>query len=162
MPIFSHMTEAWGSWTLDQIADTLARVAHVVPAEAELGFHLCGLWHIDNTAGQDLQVHVDWANALTRRIARPINYIHMASVPEHGDQDYAKLRDLELEPHTKLFLGLIHPSDGLEGAKRRVASAAKYREDFGVAHFCGLAPIFRVDPNTLDDVLELHAQVAQL
>jgi hypothetical protein len=50
----------------------------------------------------------------------------------------------------------------LEGARRRVASAAKFRNAFGVGHFCGLFPIFKVDQDALEQVLDLHAQVAQL
>lgn len=161
-PYFGLVSQAWGDWTMEQIADSVARVAEVVPTGAELGFHLCGMWHVDSQGGQDMQVHVDWANLLTRRVKRSIDYLHVASIPEHGDEDYRKLRGLDLEPHTRLFIGLIHPSDGLEGARRRVASAAKFGNDFGVGHFCGLFPIFKVDQNKLEQVLELHAQVAQL
>ncbi len=161
-PFFGLISQAWGDWSMEQIADSVARDAELVPPQAELGFHLCGLWHVDAQGGQDMQVHVDWANLLAQRVQRPITYIHVASVPEHGDDDYQKLRSLVLEPHLRLFIGLIHPSDGLEGARRRLGSAARYQEDFGVGHFCGLFPIFKVDPNQLDQVLELHAQVAQL
>jgi hypothetical protein len=161
-PFFGLISQAWGNWSMEQIADCSARVTEVVPPHAELGFHLCGLWHVDDRGGQDMQVHVDWANLLTRRVKRPISYVHLASIPEHGDDDYQKLRGLELEPQTKLFAGLIHPSDGLEGARQRLTSAARYRDDFGVGHFCGLFPLFKVDPNRLDQVLALHAQVAEL
>jgi hypothetical protein len=134
----------------------------MVPPDVELGFHLCGLWHLDHRGGQDLNVHVDWANALTERISRPIGYIHMASVPEHGRSDYASLERLKLDEGTKLFLGLIHGSDGLDGARRRIQAASEFRSDFGVAHYCGLNPILGVDPARLDEILELHRQVASL
>jgi hypothetical protein len=161
-PLFKHMFDGWGDWGMDDLVDEVVRVASVVPADVELGFHLCGTWHLDHRGGQDLNVHVDWANALTERIDRPIGYIHMASVPEHGRSDYASLERLKLDAGTKLFLGLIHGSDGLEGARRRVEAAAEFRSDFGVAHFCGLNPIFEVDPARLDDMLDLHRQVASL
>jgi len=162
MPIFRHMFQGWGTWGFDDLVEEVVRVAAVVPPEVELGFHLCGTWHIDHRGGQDLNVHVDWANALTDRIERRIDYIHMASIPQHDRSDYASLQRLKLDPGTKLFLGLIHSSDGLEGARRRVDAASEFRSDFGVAHFCGLFPIFGVDPERLDEMLHLHRQVASL
>jgi hypothetical protein len=39
---------------------------------------------------------------------------------------------------TKLHLGLVHHQDGLEGAQRRVASAARHVTGFGVATECGM------------------------
>jgi hypothetical protein len=161
-PIFRHMFEGWGNWGFEDLVEEVVRVAAVVPPEVELGFHLCGTWHIDHRGGQDLNVHVDWANALTDRINRKIGYIHMASVPEHDRSDYASLERLKLDEGTKLFLGLIHGSDGLEGARRRVEAASEFRSDFGVAHFCGLFPVFGVDPDRLEDLLDLHRQVASL
>jgi hypothetical protein len=162
MPLFRHMFAGWGNWGFDDLVEEVVRVAAVVPPEVELGFHLCGTWHIDHRGGQDLNVHVDWANALTDRVNRRINYIHMASVPQHDRSDYASLERLKLDDGTKLFLGLIHGADGLEGARRRVEAASAFRSDFGVAHFCGLFPVFGVDPGRLDEVLDLHRQVASL
>jgi hypothetical protein len=162
MPIFRHMFAGWGTWGFDDLVEEVVRVAAVVPPEVELGFHLCGTWHIDHRGGQDLNVHVDWANALTDRINRKIDYIHMASIPQHDRRDYASLERLKLNEGTKLFLGLIHGSDGLEGAHRRVEAASEFRSDFGVAHFCGMFPVFGVDPDRLEDLLDLHRQVASL
>jgi len=159
-PIFRHIFDGWGDWGFDDLVEEVVRVAAVVPQDVELGFHLCGTWHIDHRGGQDLNVHVDWANALTERISRPIGYIHMASIPEHDRSDYASLERLKLDEGTKLFLGLIHGSDGLEGARRRIEAASAFRSDFGIAHFCGLNPPFGVDPNRLDEILDLHRQVA--
>jgi hypothetical protein len=89
---------------------------------------------------------VDWANALTERISRPIGHIRMASIPEHDRSDYASLERLKLDEGTKLFLGLIHGSGGLVGARRRIEAASESRSDFGVAHFCGLNPPFGWTP----------------
>jgi hypothetical protein len=166
-------------WTHAQMADAVAAVANRVPADVELGIHICSIWHHDPDGGQDNAVLVDTANALTQRITRPIAYIHMPIIPEHDVADFAPLKQLRLQPGTKLFLGLIHLSDGLEGARRRVAAAQTAVSDFGVGHFCGLraasagpdmgqmAPstpprISRATPDTIGDVLDLHRQVAQL
>jgi hypothetical protein len=85
---------------------------------------LCSVWHIDQSKGQDNNVHVDWCNALSRKINRSIGYIHMPTVPEHNAADFVPLKRLKLHPETKLYLAVIHMDDGIEGAKRRIAAAA--------------------------------------
>ena len=170
-------------WTHEQMADAVAAVANQVPEGAELGIHVCSIWHHDPDGGQDNAVLVDTANALTERITRPIAYVHLPVIPEHDAADFAPLKELRLQPDTKLFLGLIHVSDGLEGARRRVVAAQTVVSDFGVGFFCGLgapptraanamsaagqpAPppprIPRATPETIGAVLDLHRQVAQL
>src|SRR3954451_19589812 len=160
-------------WTHAQMADAVAAVANRVPPEVELGIHICSIWHHDPDGGQDNAVLVDTANALCERITRPIAYIHMPIIPEHDAADMAPLRQLRLPPGTKLFLGLIHLSDGLDGARRRVAAAQTIVPDFGVGHFCGLRAaggptantgpaepprIPRATANTIGAVLDLHRQ----
>lgn len=169
-------------WTHEQMADAVAGVANRVPSEVELGIHICSIWHHDPDGGQDNAVLVDTANALARRISRPLAYLHMPLIPEHDVADVAPLKDLQLPSETQLYLGLIHVSDGLEGARRRVAAAHTAVEDFGVGFFCGLgsAPglspiaasgqpgpatpprIPRATPDTIGAVLDLHRQVAEL
>jgi hypothetical protein len=171
-------------WTHEQMADAVAAVANRVPSDVGLGIHICSIWHHDPDGGQDNAVLVDTANALSQRITRPIAYIHMPIIPEHDVADFAPLKNLRLQPDTKLFLGLIHLSDGLEGARRRIVAAQTAVADFGVGFFCGLgAPpvlaasarpaagqttpptpprIPRATPDTICDVLVLHRHVAQL
>jgi len=171
-------------WTHEQMADAVAAVANRVPPGVELGVHICSIWHHDPDGGQDNAVLVDTANALSQRITRPIAYIHMPIIPEHDVADFAPLKQLRLQSGTKLYLGLIHLSDGLGGARRRIAAAQTAVTDFGVGFFCGLgappavaastrptasqpaqAPpprIPRATPDTIGDVLDLHRQVAQL
>lgn len=161
-PVFVEMDAAWGDWTYQDVAASVARIANRVPRDVELGFHLCGMWHIDPRGGQDMKVHVDFANALIERVDRPITYIHVASVPEHGEGDYRTLTGMNRGPETKLFIGLVHSRDGIEGTARRVRAAEAAGLDFGVAHFCGIAPLFGVQPNELDDVLDLHRQAAEV
>jgi hypothetical protein len=79
-------------------------------------------------------------------------------MPVPRDRDdaayYQPLADLHLRPETKLYLGLIHLTDGLEGTRRRMAIAAKFTNDFGVATECGFG---RRPPQTIADLLKLHA-----
>ena len=127
MPVYEGV-----DWTLEDQATLIANVCNRIPPNIELGFHLCSIWHIDQSKGQDNNVHVDWCDALSRKIDRPIGYIHMPTIPEHQAADFAPLRRLKLHPETQLFLGVIHMDDGLEGARRRIAAAASAITDFGV------------------------------
>ena len=121
------------------MAESVAWLANRIPAEVELGFHLCSIWHHCPEGGQDNEVMVDTANVLSARISRPIAYIHIPIVPEHdGPEDYAPLKKLRLHAETKLFLGLVNLADGVEGARRRIELAQSAVADFGVSFFCGL------------------------
>jgi hypothetical protein len=126
-------------WTHEQMADSVAWLANRIPADVELGFHICSIWHHWPDSGQDNEVLVDTANALSQRIHRPIGYIHIPVTPEHDRQEhYAPFKQLKLHPETKLFLGLVNLADGLDGARRRIALAETAVSDFGIAMFCGL------------------------
>ena len=167
-------------WTLEQMADSAAWLAQRVPGQAELGLHICSIWHHDTGAGQDNQVLVDAANAILSRVERPVNYLHIPVIPEHVQSDYEVLRSLKLGSGTRLYLGLINLADGLDGARRRIAMAEKVVPEFGVAMFCGLgrAPgaagpsgtlahavvpaLRRATPDTIGAVLELHREIANL
>jgi hypothetical protein len=160
MPVYQGV-----DWTLEDQATLIANICNRIPANIELGFHLCSIWHIDQSKGQDNNVHVDWCNALSRKIDRPIGYFHMPTIPEHQAADFAPLRRLKLHPETQLFLGVIHMGDGLEGARRRIAAAASAVTDFGVGAFCGLAQPSRREaahPHTVEEIFALHRKVAEL
>ena len=153
-------------WSYDGATSLIAEIANAVPEAAELGFHLCSFYHCDESAGQDLNVHVDWANTLTAKINRPITYVHMPTTAEYTADDFAPLTKLKLGDKTKLYIGLIHaPTDGLEGAKRRIEAAKVHRQDFGIASLCGLRVKAMADltaPLPIEDVFDLHRQVAEL
>jgi hypothetical protein len=148
-------------FTFEGTTDAVARLANAIPPDVELGFHLCAMWHVFKGAGQDLRVHVDYANALMRKVKRPIAYFHLPTTPEYEEKDFHPLRDLQLRPGTKLFLGLIHAVDGFEGASRRVKAAQAVVADFGVGHFCGLSQ-WRTGPETVEPMLELHRLAASV
>ncbi len=126
-------------WTHEQMADSVAWLANRIPQGVELGFHICSIWHHWPDSGQDNEVLVDTANALSQRIKRSISYIHIPITPEHDRQEhYAPFKQLRLHPETTLFLGLVNLMDGVEGAKRRIDLAETAVSDFGIAMFCGL------------------------
>jgi hypothetical protein len=66
---------------------------------------------------------------------------------------------LDLRPGTRVFLGLVHLTDGIEGVKKRIASAETYLGDFGLAASCGLG---RRRPADIPAILSLHREAAEI
>jgi hypothetical protein len=146
-------------YPLEGLADLVAQAIDIVPAEVEVGFHLCygnpGGKHIIEP--RDLSNIVPLANAVARRIHRPLNWVHMPVPIDRDDAPYfAALRDLRLADDTELYLGLVHLADGVEGGRRRIAAAAQARGRFGIATECG----FRyVAANDVPELLKLHREL---
>jgi hypothetical protein len=94
------------------------------------------------------------------RIERPVQLIHMP-VPRNRTDDayFAPLQRLALRPETELCLGLVHYTDGVEGSRKRLATARKFAPDFSIATECGFG---RRDPGTIPELLRIHAEVAEL
>jgi hypothetical protein len=139
------------------VIDRLTIHCDAVPRKVELGIHLCygdyghRHWKEPATTANMVAVY----NALSEQVARPIDWLHMP-VPRSRDDDayYEPLRNLRLRPETNLYLGLVHLSDGVEGSRRRMSTAAKFVSDFGAATECGFG---RRPPETIADLLALHA-----
>jgi hypothetical protein len=96
-------------------------------------------------------------------VKHPISYIHMPTTPEHGDEDFAPLQRLQLPPQTKLFVGVIHTDDWLDGARRRVQAIERHHPNFGVASYCGLhqpSQKEEANPHSVDEIFRLHLEVA--
>lgn len=143
------------------LAAALARACEQVPPAVETGVHLCygnpGGKHIVEPG--DTAVMVAFANEFLGVVNRSIEWIHVP-VPINRDDDayFAPLEKLRLHPGTELFLGLVHPQDGLEGAQRRITAARRFAPSFGVGTECGM----RFFPaETLPELLALHREAAQ-
>jgi len=166
--VCQEVLAAAGAWSVfydDLMGDALTRLGRLgalAPAGAELGFHLCygdpGHKHIKEP--DNLGICVAFANGLADFVKRPINWIHMP-VPRDRDDDayFAPLADLRLKPACELYLGLIHMTDGVDGAKRRLAAAEKVVKGFGVGTECGFG---RRPRETIPSLLRLHGDVARL
>ncbi|HUB95083.1 MAG TPA: hypothetical protein VL993_04150 [Stellaceae bacterium] len=144
------------------IAERLARAGRAVPAGVELAYHFCygnsgGRHSIEPSSTRDA---VAMANAVSAALSRDIQMIH-TPVPIDRDDDayFAPLDRLEVRPGTGISLGLIHLSDGVEGARRRMTAAKKHLPRFSVGTECGLSC---VPPERLGAMLRLHADVAAL
>jgi hypothetical protein len=133
-----------------------------VPADVDLLYHLCygDSNHRHVVEPTDMGDMVDFANRVAREIRRPLQLVHMP-VPRDRDDDayFAPLKGLALAPETELCLGLVHLTDGVEGSKRRLATARKFIEKFSIATECGFG---RRDPRTIPELLRIHDEVAGL
>jgi hypothetical protein len=131
-----------------------------VPADIELGYHLCYGSPADEHLVQpkDTGVMVDMTNAIVAGVTRPIQYFHMPVPKGRTDDGYfAPLAKLKLGPETELYLGLIHHDDAIGDAARLAAARRHVRVD-GIAAECGMA---RGDPTRLTALLAAHARAVE-
>ena len=142
------------------IPEELCSLADAVPEPAEVGYHLCygDMGHKHFFEPLDTRLMTDLANRISEGVTRSIQWIHMPVPRDRDDKKYFQpLSDLKLKDETRLFLGLLHYTDGLEGALKRTAAASASISGFGVATECGLG---RRDPESIPHLLELHSQAA--
>jgi hypothetical protein len=149
-------------WSKDELIDAIVRVCHRIPTGAELGIHLCygdpGHKHLVEPT--DMGLMVELANRFAASVQRPIEWIHMPVPRDRDDEAYfAPLQALHRRPETELYLGLVHFTDGIAGARNRLTSAKRVLTDFGVATECGFG---RRKPETIEALLRLHREVALL
>lgn len=148
----------------DGIVDRLARLGDAVPDGVELGYHLCygDRGHRHFVEPRDTGRLVRVANRVAAGLDRAPTWVHLPVPRGRSDDGYfAPLQGLRLPAGTELYLGLLHASDGPEGAGRRISAAREATDGsgvaFGVATECGFG---RRDPATVPTLLELHATVA--
>jgi hypothetical protein len=148
--------------TQETFSNIVADLGNRVPAGVDLLYHLCygDSNHRHVVEPTDMGDMVEFANRLARNVKRPIELIHMPVPRNRADDAYFEpLKRLALRPETELCLGLVHYADGVEGTNQRLATARKYAEKFSVATECGFG---RRDPNTIAELLRIHAEVADL
>ena len=156
-----EVPELQAAYPIGELVDAFARMGNRVPEPVDLGIHLCygdpGHKHVREPT--DTGRMVDLYHRLATAIRRPITWLHMPVPRDRGDDAYfSPLRDLQLKSGSELYLGLVHLTDGVEGAKRRAAAAERVMSDFGIATECGFG---RRPPATIPELLRLHRAVAQ-
>jgi len=141
--------------------DTFGRLAAAVPADVELGFHLC---YGDMDAKHmleplDLGKAVELANLILASAHRPVAWMHMPVPIDRNDDAYFQpLSGLKRPPGTELYLGLVHAADGVDGTRSRMATASKYVQEFGIASECGISR--GRDPSVAMEFLRVYAAAA--
>jgi hypothetical protein len=146
----------------EKFSAILVDLGNHVPADVDLLYHLCygDSNHKHVVEPTDMGDMVEFANLVSREIERPMHLVHMP-VPRNRTDDayFAPLRHLALRPETELCLGLVHYTDGVEGTKKRLATAKKHAANFSIATECGFG---RRDPRTVAELLRIHAAIADL
>jgi SAM-dependent methyltransferase len=150
---------AWFTDVRAGIAERLLRLARHVPPAVELGYHLCygDEGHRHGPPPAEPWRLVEIANILAAALDRPLNWLHLP-VPAASDEGYFEpLRALMLRPETELYLGLVHPGDGAQGARRRIGLARSVLDGFGLATECGWG---RMSSNRVYALVDLLAKMS--
>ena len=161
MQAFEGARQSYFPFHQDGIADRLIKFGDYVPADIELGYHFCygsfGGKHFVEPV--NMAPMVDLANRLAEGVRRSVEFIHMPVPIERDDDAYFQaLTDLNLKPETELYLGLIHDKDGVDGTRRRMATADKYVSDYGISTECGFG---RRPAHTVEPLLDIHVAAAK-
>jgi SAM-dependent methyltransferase len=155
---FAMLDGVMPTWFADprsSIVERLVRLGRSIPADVQLGYHFChGHEAHHRERPYDAQALVDIANALSFGLGRSLDWVHLPVQGGRVDLPFFEtLAQLTLRPETKLYLGLLHPADGLAGAKARLVAAQRFVHDFGVATDCGWS---RHRPQEVESLIELH------
>jgi len=150
---------AWFDDPRSSIVERLVRLGRSIPAGVQLGYHFChGHEHHHRDRPYNGHTLVEMANALSLSLGRSLDWVH---VPVQGDRVdlafFETLAQLKLRPETSLYLGLLHPSDGMPGAEARIAAAQRFVKNFGIATDCGWT---RHHPQDVGLLTELHRELS--
>ena len=160
MQAYDGARETWFDPPKPGIADRLIRVGNHVPASIEMGYHLCygsfGGKHF--VEPKDMAAMVDLTNRVAAGMTRDLHWIHMP-VPVGRDDDayFAPLGALKIGDKTRIYLGLIHDTDGDAGTERRMAAASRHLPSYGIATECGFG---RRPAESIKGLLALHSRLA--
>jgi hypothetical protein len=144
----------------ERVFALLARLGNAVPADVELGYHLCYGSPADRhlVMPADTAILAEIAGAAIAGVGRSVDFLHVP-VPRHRDdvQYFAPLEELRLPRNTRLYLGLVHPDDQA-GDRRRIDAARGVVPRFGVATECGWG---RGDPDRVNGLLASHRRAVE-
>jgi hypothetical protein len=161
MQAFDGARTPWFEPAREGIIARLARIGDRVPAGVELGYHLCygsfGGRHF--VEPEDAGAMVDLVNGVTAAVRRPIQWVHMPVPVERDDDAYFAPLARLAAGDARIYLGLIHDSDGLAGTRARFATARRHLAHFGIATECGFG---RRPASTVPALLDLHSACAAL
>jgi hypothetical protein len=128
--------DAW-----ERFAGPVERITRLIPEEALVGYHLCygtfPAWPMREA--RDMELLVRMANYALEHSGRQVDWLHLAGPRDLRSEDgrfFEPLRGLRASD-ARVFLGIVLPVDGVDGLRRRHATASKYLDDFGVAMYCG-------------------------
>jgi hypothetical protein len=137
----------------------LHRLLRSTPSEVEAGIHLCygdpGHKHVIEP--KDAGTSVAFTQSILAGAPRKVTWVHIP-IPRDWKElrFYQPLAGIKNAP-TQIYLGLVHNTDGVEGARQRIALARKVLPEFGIATECGFG---RRDPANVGPLLDIHRMAA--
>lgn len=138
----------------------LGRLGDAVPADVELGYHLCYGSPRDEHLVQpkDAGILAEMMEGIVAATKRHVDFLHIP-VPKDRTDDayYAPLKAWKRPAGTRLYLGLLHHDDEA-GDRARVAVARRFVDDFGLSAECGWG---RTEPGRLPGLLKGHRVAAE-
>jgi hypothetical protein len=143
-----------------QTFEMLSRLGNAVPANIELGYHLCYGSPADEHLVQpkDTAILVEMMEGIAAAVRRPIDYFHIPVPQDRTDAAYfAPLEQWQRPPGTRLYLGLLHFDDSA-GDRARTTMARRFQRDFGFSAECGWG---RTQPGRLPGLLAGHRSAAE-
>jgi hypothetical protein len=158
--IATNDSKAFYPITRAQLVALLVRLGRRVPPSIQLGYHCCYgnafLKHFVEPTDTGEMVAV--MNGVLAGLGRPVQFMHMPVPHDRSDDAYfAPLQRLDLPAETQFFLGLVHDTDGVEGALTRARAARKFVRAFGIGTECGLA---MRSPENVTALLRLQGEIA--
>jgi hypothetical protein len=153
---YSHRPDAYKQ----EIAEELIRLGNAVPAEVDMGYHLCYGSPADAHLAmpKDMGIMVEMVKSFLPGLQREMNFLHLPVPQDRSDAAYfAPLKNLDLPSATELYLGLIHHGDA-SGDKARIAAACTVVDTFGISTECGWG---RAEPAKVPGLISAHRQVME-
>ncbi len=154
---------AWtpeGAW--ERFAGPVTRLTRLIPEDTLVGYHFCygtfPEWPMYEA--RDMALLVRMANFAVANSGRTVDWVHLAGPRYLRSEDRSFFRPLaDLEPgDARVFLGIVLPIDGVDGLRRRYATASRYISGFGVAMYCGFG---RQPGEDWDETMREHARVVR-
>jgi hypothetical protein len=154
---------------LERYRLAISTMSRSIPDEVWLGLHICygSLGQKSGSSSdtghereiRDLAVSVRLANEGAQAAGRRVQFVHMAVQLSNGFDPpyYAPLQGLDAG-EARLYLGLVHLHDGVEGALRRIEIARRHHPHFGIATQCGWGR--RPPTQRVEDLLHLERDIA--
>ena len=146
---------------MERYAATVRTCSEFVPEDVLLGLHFCygDLGHRHFVEPRDLENATRIATESVKAIGRAIDFCHVPVPRDRRDDAYfAPLSDWPQDAG-KLFLGLVHHTDGVDGSRQRLDAARRHIDDFGIATECGFG---RRRKETLPELMRIHREIAEL
>ena len=150
-----------GGEAMERYAGAVKTFSDFVPEETLLGLHFCygDLGHKHFIEPRSLENATRIATESVKSVERTIDFCHIPVPRErHDDAYFSPLSDWP-ENAGKLFLGLVHHTGSVEGTKRRLATAKRHINNFGIATECGFG---RRTKETLPELMRIHREIAEL